>query len=352
MNYGLIAINSISRLSNRRGNLSRLWLLASLVLATISAPATVLAAPTASGEDHHHHSDKTPPPPTKGSLLMQNASNVWQQAVALEDQSGEAIKHATMLRKEVSNLRSKVRKLKASKNTGDMEKLLQETITQLASQVTPWQALAGNLRAEADKLKGESQQIMKQGFISIWQPWIKHEGKLALSSMSGETMAMAHNVQVRSMSPSVPNPTMEKMKQDDGESMSINRMAMSGQSIPPGLETSSFKVSRNQDIFGHIEAIPDDNTKPGELPLNEIHQWYLILSDTDGQPIHDAKVRVEGHMPGHVHGLPTQPEIVEEVSPGVYRVDGIKFQMSGWWVMQFLVNHQDEEDSITFNLVL
>ncbi|OZG73010.1 hypothetical protein BTA51_13730 [Hahella sp. CCB-MM4] len=317
-----------------------------------SADHTSSGDHASSGEGHHHHSDMPDTTPPKGSLLMQHAKAIWEQAVALEEQSGEAIKYATTLRKEVANLRTQARKTKTPAGGEKTDALLQSTLTQLASQVTPWQTLAGSLRAEAEKLKGQSQAIMQQGFVALWAPWIKHEGKLTLTSMSGAGMAMAHNVQVRSISPSVPNPTMEKMKQEDGSTMSLNRMAMSSQSIPPGLETDTFKVSRNQDLFGHIEAIADDKTHPGELPLNEIHQWYLILSNTEGNPIHKAQIRVEGHMPGHVHGLPTQPEIVEEVSPGVYRVDGVKFQMAGWWVMKFVIEHENEEDSITFNLVL
>ena len=64
-------------------------------------------------------------------------------------------------------------------------------------------------------------------------------------------------------------------------------------------------------------------------------------------------------MPGHVHGLPTKPRITQEIEPGVYIVDGVKFQMKGWWVMKFvLLPHKEikqdktQADFFTFNLVL
>ena len=47
--------------------------------------------------------------------------------------------------------------------------------------------------------------------------------------------------------------------------------------------------------------------KAVDVEMNEIQNMRLILNDLEGQPI-DAKVTIEGHMPGHVHGLPTQPK--------------------------------------------
>jgi hypothetical protein len=56
-------------------------------------------------------------------------------------------------------------------------------------------------------------------------------------------------------------------------------------------------------------------------------------------------------MPGHAHGLATQPAVSGEVAPGVYRVDGMKFQMSGWWVIDFNVEHGGGKDTVRYNLV-
>ncbi len=65
-----------------------------------------------------------------------------------------------------------------------------------------------------------------------------------------------------------------------------------------------------------------------------MHRSRLLVSDLDGAPVQGATILVAGHMPGHVHGLPTQPRVTQELAPGVL-VEGLKFQMEGWWVMEF-----------------
>ena len=84
-----------------------------------------------------------------------------------------------------------------------------------------------------------------------------------------------------------------------------------------------------------------------KVPLNEIHRWVLVVEDQAGQPV-EAEFKVVGHMPGHVHGLPTAPQVTQQLAPGVYLVEGVKFQMRGWWVMQF----ETDNDSLRFNVVL
>ena len=87
---------------------------------------------------------------------------------------------------------------------------------------------------------------------------------------------------------------------------------------------------------------------------DRLHRWRLLVSDLAGQPVAGAAITVAGHMPGHVHGLPTQPRVTRELAPGVYLVEGLKFQMDGWWVMQFDIQPRDAArpaDNVAFNLV-
>jgi hypothetical protein len=101
-------------------------------------------------------------------------------------------------------------------------------------------------------------------------------------------------------------------------------------------------------VFAHVEP----ETDASRAPLNQIHDWRLVLSQLDGQPLSGAKIDIEGHMPGHVHGLPTQPRVTEEIAPGVYRVQGVKFQMTGWWVVTFNISANQFDDAVTFNIRL
>lgn len=70
------------------------------------------------------------------------------------------------------------------------------------------------------------------------------------------------------------------------------------------------------------------------LPLNRIHSWLLHVETAGGEPVEKAGIRVDGGMPAHNHGLPTQP-VVTEIGNGDYLVEGLKFSMSGHWEMWF-----------------
>lgn len=91
---------------------------------------------------------------------------------------------------------------------------------------------------------------------------------------------------------------------------------------------------------------------PAQPPMNKIHTWKVTVKNASGKPVTGAMVMVSGDMPEHGHGLPTEPEVTEEAEPGVYLVEGMKFSMPGWWVVNFHVKDGGHEDSVTFNLDL
>ena len=70
------------------------------------------------------------------------------------------------------------------------------------------------------------------------------------------------------------------------------------------------------------------------LPLNRIHSWVLHVETADAKPVENASIKVDGGMPAHNHGLPTQP-VVSEIGNGNYLVEGLKFSMTGHWEMWF-----------------
>ncbi len=88
----------------------------------------------------------------------------------------------------------------------------------------------------------------------------------------------------------------------------------------------------------------------GLIRVNRIHSWELTIRDADGQPVNNAKVTVVGDMPEHGHGLPTQPEVFNMGVGGFYRIDGMKFQMPGWWVVTISVMADGVHDAVSFNL--
>lgn len=88
------------------------------------------------------------------------------------------------------------------------------------------------------------------------------------------------------------------------------------------------------------------------LEINRIHSWHIEITDADGKPVSNAQITVGGGMPDHDHGLPTQPQVTEEVRAGTYMLEGMRFHMPGKWliVIDFRVGAQNHSTSIEFEL--
>lgn len=91
---------------------------------------------------------------------------------------------------------------------------------------------------------------------------------------------------------------------------------------------------------------------PEAIPVNKMISWKLRVETVDGQAVKDAEITVNGDMPEHGHGLPTQPKVTKNFGDGTYLVEGIKFSMPGWWIMTFAIKDGGKTDSVTFNLQL
>ena len=115
---------------------------------------------------------------------------------------------------------------------------------------------------------------------------------------------------------------------------------------PDDLDLSRTRISGKK-VF---EVVYRSELDP--LPINKIHAWTLKVKTSDGRPVEGAEISIDGDMPEHGHGLPTQPEVTEELGEGSYLVEGMKFSMPGWWILQFFIVTADMEDTVTFNLLL
>lgn len=88
------------------------------------------------------------------------------------------------------------------------------------------------------------------------------------------------------------------------------------------------------------------------VPVNRIHTWIVHIATIEGRPVERAAVRVDGKMPQHIHGLPTRPQVTKELGNGDYLLEGVKFHMPGWWVLDFDIAAAGEWDTVRFNLLL
>jgi hypothetical protein len=88
------------------------------------------------------------------------------------------------------------------------------------------------------------------------------------------------------------------------------------------------------------------------IPKGKLQKWTLHLESADGAAVDAAKITIDGGMPQHGHGLPTKPLVTKQLGNGDYLVEGMKFNMGGWWVVKFRVNATLGADSLVFNLKL
>ncbi len=120
--------------------------------------------------------------------------------------------------------------------------------------------------------------------------------------------------------------------------------AMMNAPPPKDLDYSTMKMSANNAFNVMYKSTS------GKIRINRIHSWEVTVKDADGKPVNNAKVTVVGDMPEHGHGLPTQPEVIKIGAEGLYRVDGMKFTMPGWWIVTISVMADGTHDNVSFNL--
>lgn len=113
-------------------------------------------------------------------------------------------------------------------------------------------------------------------------------------------------------------------------------------------QTAQAAMFTGKDGFFQLGYRPDS----GKIPLNSLHSWTIHLQDSSGQPVSGAQIAIDGRMPAHGHGLPTRPLVTADLGGGDYRVEGLRFQMSGEWVVEFTVQANGLTDivPVTFTL--
>ena len=97
----------------------------------------------------------------------------------------------------------------------------------------------------------------------------------------------------------------------------------------------------------HASFAPAESIKVGRL-----HSWTVRVTAADGTPVEEANITVDGGMPQHGHGLPTKPVVTRQLGDGRFMVEGMKFNMGGWWVVTLAIDGESGRDVVTFNLKL
>ncbi|MDX8478064.1 FixH family protein [Mesorhizobium sp. VK24D] len=113
-----------------------------------------------------------------------------------------------------------------------------------------------------------------------------------------------------------------------------------------GPDTSRSKKTANGLFVASFEP------ERGVIRQGELQSWLLTLKTAAGAPVEGAAITVSGGMPRHSHGLPTSPQATDYLGEGRYRIDGVKFTMSGWWQLRIAISAATGSDSVVFNIVL
>jgi hypothetical protein len=116
--------------------------------------------------------------------------------------------------------------------------------------------------------------------------------------------------------------------------------------LPSNLDLSTEQPTAQQ----HFRAAYVPSVSPP--PINQLHTWKVRVTTLSGEPVENATIGVDGDMPQHGHGLPTQPQVTHYLGDGTYLVEGMKFQMGGWWVVDLTIDANGQSDTVRFNLSL
>jgi hypothetical protein len=88
------------------------------------------------------------------------------------------------------------------------------------------------------------------------------------------------------------------------------------------------------------------------LQINKLHAWVLHIEDANGNPVTGAHIEASGGMPVHDHGLPTYPRVTEELGEGDYRLDGMRFHMTGAWEITITIVADGKTDAVVVTVTL
>jgi hypothetical protein len=78
----------------------------------------------------------------------------------------------------------------------------------------------------------------------------------------------------------------------------------------------------------------------------------VTVRDAEGRAMNEAQISIDGGMPQHGHGLPTRPRVTRNLGDGIYEIEGVRFNMGGWWEFKLAIAGSRGADTVTFNLDL
>lgn len=119
-----------------------------------------------------------------------------------------------------------------------------------------------------------------------------------------------------------------------------------GLSLGP-TSADGYRVSSETGAY-QLELEPEAQA----VRLGNLHSWQLILRDAEGRTVDGATLTVNGGMPLHGHGLPTNPLVSNADGSGTYRIEGLRFNMPGRWELRLKIDGAAGHDTALLEIQL
>lgn len=105
--------------------------------------------------------------------------------------------------------------------------------------------------------------------------------------------------------------------------------ASAAASAAPSASASAEGAWRATSAAGRFRIVI--RPEAGRVPIGPLHAWIVSVETPDGRPADVRQLVFDGGMPQHGHGFDTKPQVTDQLGPGVFRVDGVRFHMAGRW---------------------
>jgi len=116
-----------------------------------------------------------------------------------------------------------------------------------------------------------------------------------------------------------------------------------------------LSACHSQNTTWHLEQATDNQhftikldctTQPAYGPFQDCS---IQLNTNNGSPVTNAKIFIDGGMPAHGHGLPTNPIAKTTQKDGLYKIEGLQYSMPGKWVLGFVIEKDSISDRTVFH---
>ena len=92
--------------------------------------------------------------------------------------------------------------------------------------------------------------------------------------------------------------------------------------------------------------------RSGPPRIGVFQPWVVVVRDLQGNPVYPARITIDGGMPAHAHGLPTQPKVTRYLENGEYLIEGVRFNMAGDWVWRLRIETPAGRDDVRFDMLI